>query len=56
MIAAMENAVEKIKVWFRFVPREGGFQQDTEGLRSIFAVAGRIVLRQLSDGQVVVAE
>jgi hypothetical protein len=32
MIAAMENAVEKIKVWFRFVPREGGFQQDTEGL------------------------
>ncbi|MFD8694299.1 DUF4265 domain-containing protein [Kitasatospora purpeofusca] len=28
----MENAVEKIKVWFRFVPREGWFPQDTEGL------------------------
>ncbi|MER7338615.1 DUF4265 domain-containing protein [Streptomyces sp. NPDC000075] len=28
----MENAVEKIKIWFRFVPREGWFPQDTEGL------------------------
>ncbi|WP_405983320.1 DUF4265 domain-containing protein [Streptomyces sp. NBC_00872] len=28
----MENSVEKIKVWFRFVPREGWFPQDTEGL------------------------
>ncbi|MCM2420213.1 DUF4265 domain-containing protein [Streptomyces sp. RKAG293] len=32
MMAVMENAVEKIKVWFRFVPREGWFPQDTEGL------------------------
>ncbi|MFE1577543.1 DUF4265 domain-containing protein [Streptomyces fradiae] len=29
---AMESAVEKIKVWFRFVPREGWLPQDTEGL------------------------
>ncbi|WP_340555937.1 DUF4265 domain-containing protein [Streptomyces sp. GSL17-111] len=28
----MVNEVEKIKVWFRFVPREGWFPQDTEGL------------------------
>ncbi|MFE4425366.1 DUF4265 domain-containing protein [Streptomyces sp. NPDC056817] len=28
----MENAAEKIKVWFRFVPREGWLPQDTEGL------------------------
>ncbi|MFE4830791.1 DUF4265 domain-containing protein [Streptomyces sp. NPDC056672] len=28
----MENSVEKIKVWFRFVPREGWLPQDTEGL------------------------
>ncbi|WP_035842321.1 DUF4265 domain-containing protein [Kitasatospora azatica] len=28
----MANAVEKIKVWFRFTPREGWFPQDTEGL------------------------
>ncbi|MFD7985496.1 DUF4265 domain-containing protein [Kitasatospora indigofera] len=28
----MENTVEMIKVWFRFVPREGWFPQDTEGL------------------------
>ncbi|MEV0037933.1 DUF4265 domain-containing protein [Streptomyces sp. NPDC050804] len=28
----MENSVEKIKVWFRFVPREGWFPQDAEGL------------------------
>lgn len=32
MMPVMENAVEKIKVWFRFVPREGWFPQDTEGL------------------------
>ncbi|WFB11963.1 DUF4265 domain-containing protein [Streptomyces sp. LX-29] len=32
MMAVMENVVEKIKVWFRFVPREGWFPQDTEGL------------------------
>src|SRR3954471_4856085 len=32
MIVAMENAGEKIKVWFRFVPREGWLPQDTEGL------------------------
>ncbi|WP_033329270.1 DUF4265 domain-containing protein [Streptomyces yerevanensis] len=32
MMAVMEYAVEKIKVWFRFVPREGWFPQDTEGL------------------------
>lgn len=32
MIGVMENAVEKIKVWFRFVPREGWFPQDIEGL------------------------
>lgn len=31
-MAVMENAVEKIKVWFRFVPREGWLPQDTEGL------------------------
>ncbi|MFC4330104.1 DUF4265 domain-containing protein [Streptomyces andamanensis] len=28
----MESTVEKIKVWFRFVPREGWFPQDTEDL------------------------
>ncbi|WP_067834787.1 DUF4265 domain-containing protein [Nocardia lijiangensis] len=28
----MESAGEKIKVWFRFVPREGWLPQDTEGL------------------------
>ncbi|WP_256340001.1 DUF4265 domain-containing protein [Streptomyces sp. 2231.1] len=28
----MKSVVEKIKVWFRFVPREGWFPQDTEGL------------------------
>ncbi|MER7111926.1 DUF4265 domain-containing protein [Streptomyces sp. NPDC000229] len=28
----MESAVESIKVWFRFVPREGWLPQDTEGL------------------------
>ncbi|THA29635.1 DUF4265 domain-containing protein [Streptomyces sp. A1547] len=32
MIAAMESMDEKTKVWFRFVPREGWFPQDTEGL------------------------
>ncbi|MFI6103430.1 DUF4265 domain-containing protein [Streptomyces sp. NPDC051310] len=32
MIAGMQSVVEKIKVWFRFVPREGWFPQDTEGL------------------------
>ncbi|MFF9126665.1 DUF4265 domain-containing protein [Streptomyces sp. NPDC014889] len=32
MMAVMENAVEKIKVWFRFVPRQGWLPQDTEGL------------------------
>lgn len=32
MMPVMENTVEKIKVWFRFVPREGWFPQDTEGL------------------------
>ncbi len=32
MMAAMESAIEKIKVWFRFVPREGWFPQDIEGL------------------------
>lgn len=32
MIAAMGSAVEKIKVWFQCVPREGWFPQDTEGL------------------------
>ncbi|MEU1672752.1 DUF4265 domain-containing protein [Streptomyces roseifaciens] len=32
MMAVMDSAVEKIKVWFRFVPREGWFPQDTEGL------------------------
>jgi hypothetical protein len=32
MIAAVENTVEKVKVWFRFVPREGWFPQDIEGL------------------------
>lgn len=31
-MTVMENSVEKIKVWFRFVPREGWFPQDTEGL------------------------
>ncbi|ORT55675.1 DUF4265 domain-containing protein [Streptomyces sp. CB03238] len=40
MMAAMENMVETIKVWFRFVPREGWFPQDTEGLWA----------RKLSDG------
>ncbi|MFH8894735.1 MULTISPECIES: DUF4265 domain-containing protein [unclassified Streptomyces] len=28
----MENTVEEIKVWFRFVPREGWMAMDTEGL------------------------
>ncbi|MFJ8826176.1 DUF4265 domain-containing protein [Streptomyces sp. NPDC102467] len=28
----MESTVEKIKVWFRFVPRDGWFPQDREGL------------------------
>ncbi|MEV7682801.1 DUF4265 domain-containing protein [Streptomyces sp. NPDC088341] len=28
----MEHSVEKIKVWFRFIAREGWFPQDTEGL------------------------
>ncbi|MFF8375314.1 DUF4265 domain-containing protein [Streptomyces sp. NPDC015661] len=32
MMDAMESTGEKIKVWFRFVPREGWFPQDTEGL------------------------
>ncbi|GHH29685.1 hypothetical protein Srubr_37710 [Streptomyces rubradiris] len=32
MIADMDSTAEKIKVWFRFVPREGWFPQDTEGL------------------------
>jgi Domain of unknown function (DUF4265) len=32
MIAFVVNTGEKIKVWFRFVPREGWFPQDTEGL------------------------
>ncbi|CAL9597944.1 hypothetical protein SUDANB21_05376 [Streptomyces sp. enrichment culture] len=32
MMPGMESTVEKIKVWFRFVPREGWFPQDTEGL------------------------
>ncbi|WP_443044006.1 DUF4265 domain-containing protein [Streptomyces sp. NBC_00322] len=31
-MTAMESAIEKIKIWFRFVPREGWFPQDTEGL------------------------
>ncbi|MGW6389554.1 DUF4265 domain-containing protein [Streptomyces sp. NPDC055103] len=32
MMTAMDSAGEKIKIWFRFVPREGWFPQDTEGL------------------------
>lgn len=28
----MGSSVEQIKVWFRFVPREGWYPQDTEGL------------------------
>ncbi len=32
MMPVMESTVEKIKIWFRFVPREGWFPQDTEGL------------------------
>ncbi|MEV8451633.1 DUF4265 domain-containing protein [Streptomyces sp. NPDC052095] len=28
----MESTAEKIKIWFRFVPREGWLPQDTEGL------------------------
>jgi hypothetical protein len=32
MMTVLESAVEKIKVWFRLVPREGWFPQDTEGL------------------------
>ncbi|MDX3767897.1 DUF4265 domain-containing protein [Streptomyces sp. AK08-01B] len=32
MMPVMEGTVEKIKVWFRFVPRKGWFPQDTEGL------------------------
>lgn len=31
-MAAMEEAADRIKVWFRFVPREGWLPQDTEGL------------------------
>ncbi|MGW6739195.1 DUF4265 domain-containing protein [Streptomyces sp. NPDC055025] len=31
-MTVVEYSVEKIKVWFRFVPREGWFPQDTEGL------------------------
>lgn len=30
--AEVEYAGDRIKVWFRFVPREGWFPQDTEGL------------------------
>ena len=33
MMTDMENAVEKIKVWRRFVPREGWFPQDTVSLQ-----------------------
>ncbi|WP_432186532.1 DUF4265 domain-containing protein [Streptomyces sp. Tue6028] len=32
MMVAMQKAAEKIKVWFRFVPRVGWLPQDTEGL------------------------
>ncbi|WUB61708.1 DUF4265 domain-containing protein [Streptomyces sp. NBC_00582] len=32
MMVAMEHEDENIKVWFRFVPREGWLPQDTEGL------------------------
>ncbi|WSP77967.1 DUF4265 domain-containing protein [Streptomyces sp. NBC_01235] len=32
MMPVMGDTGEKIKVWFRFVPREGWFPQDTEGL------------------------
>ncbi|MEU6403110.1 DUF4265 domain-containing protein [Streptomyces sp. NPDC046985] len=32
MMTVMENVAETIKVWFRFVPREGWFPQDAEGL------------------------
>ncbi|MET7365937.1 DUF4265 domain-containing protein [Streptomyces sp. NPDC005566] len=32
MMVGMASVVEEIKVWFRFVPREGWFPQDTEGL------------------------
>ncbi|MFC8918361.1 DUF4265 domain-containing protein [Streptomyces sp. NPDC057116] len=35
MMTVMEMPVEKIKVWFRFVPREGWFPQDTEGLWAV---------------------
>ncbi|ANW22327.1 DUF4265 domain-containing protein [Streptomyces clavuligerus] len=35
MMAFMEGAVEQIKVWFRFVPREGWLPQDTEGLWAV---------------------
>ncbi|MGW4533544.1 DUF4265 domain-containing protein [Nocardia sp. NPDC004340] len=31
----MDSAVDKIKVWFRFTPREGWLPQDTEGLWAI---------------------
>lgn len=33
-MSVMANTVERIKVWFRFVPREGWFPQDTEALRA----------------------
>ncbi|TYB61392.1 DUF4265 domain-containing protein [Nonomuraea sp. PA05] len=32
MMIVMDDEVEQIKIWFRFVPREGWFPQDTEGL------------------------
>lgn len=32
MMLVMGSSVEQIKVWFRFVPREGWYPQDTEGL------------------------
>ncbi|REH36142.1 uncharacterized protein DUF4265 [Kutzneria buriramensis] len=31
-MAGVQDMGEKIKIWFRFVPREGWFPQDTEGL------------------------
>ncbi|MFB6516997.1 DUF4265 domain-containing protein [Streptomyces sp. NPDC056401] len=53
MIGAVENTVEKVKVWFRFVPREGWFPQDIEGLWATRLSVGTAVIENvpfLQDG------
>ncbi|MDQ0930785.1 hypothetical protein QFZ49_000692 [Streptomyces turgidiscabies] len=52
----MESTVEKIKVWFRFVPREGWFPQDTEGLWATTLGAGTAIVQNIPFLQDGVAE